>query len=51
MVYYVEIFHRREVWLMLEEKGICYIVGAMPLDEGFSFQPKQQDLVIAADGG
>ena len=36
---------------MLEEKGICYIVGAMPLDEGFSFQPKQQDLVIAADGG
>jgi thiamine pyrophosphokinase len=36
---------------MCQEKGICYIVGAMPLDEGFSFQPQQQDLVIAADGG
>ena len=36
---------------MAQEKGICYIVGAMPLDEGFSFQPQQQDLVIAADGG
>lgn len=36
---------------MAHEKRICYIVGAMPLDEGFSFQPQKQDLIIAADGG
>ena len=36
---------------MAHAKGICYIVGAMPLDEGFTFQPQPLDLVIAADGG
>ena len=31
--------------------GICYIVGAMPLETELVPQPTQGDLVIAADGG
>ena len=36
---------------MVQERQICYIVGAMPLDAGCVLQPQQGDLVIAADGG
>lgn len=36
---------------MDQEHRICYIVGAMPLDEGFVPHPQEGDLVIAADGG
>jgi len=32
------------------EKAICYIVGAGE-DYGLDFQPEDQDLIIAADGG
>ena len=36
---------------MVQERQICYIVGAMPLDAGGVPQPQQGDLGIAADGG
>ena len=47
----LKFYRKKEPGLMAGQKGICYIVGAMPLDEGFSFRPGPQDLVIAADGG
>lgn len=36
---------------MNNRNGICYIVGAMPLEPGLVPQPKEGDLLIAADGG
>ena len=36
---------------MVQERQICYIVGAMPLDAGCVPRPREGDLVIAADGG
>lgn len=32
-------------------EGICYIVGARPLEPGLCPRPEAEDLVIAADGG
>lgn len=36
---------------MVENHGICYIVGAMPLEPELLPQPQPGDLLIAADGG
>lgn len=36
---------------MAQVNGICYIVGAMPLEPELVPQPKSGDFVIAADGG
>lgn len=36
---------------MAHPNGICYIVGAMPLEPELIPQPKSGDFVIAADGG
>lgn len=36
---------------MAAQKGICYIVGAMPLEAELVPVPSQDDLLIAADGG
>ena len=36
---------------MAQINGICYIVGAMPLEPELVPQPKSGDFVIAADGG
>lgn len=36
---------------MVETHGICYIVGAMPLEPDLLPQPQPGDLLIAADGG
>jgi len=36
---------------MAEQKGICYIVGAMPLEPELVPVPAEGDLLIAADGG
>lgn len=36
---------------MTYANGLCYVVGAMPLDPGFTISPGPEDLVIAADKG
>lgn len=36
---------------MKSEHGICYIVGAMPLEAQLAPRPRPGDLVIASDGG
>lgn len=35
----------------MSRTGICYIVGAMPLEPELALSPAPDDLVIAADGG
>ena len=36
---------------MNKPTGICYIVGAMPVEPGLVPSPREGDLVLAADGG
>ena len=36
---------------MANPSGVCYIVGAMPLEPELTPRPRAGDLVIAADGG